>query len=135
MSRMSQASLIVAAALGPLSGSLAAHDIYTELRSQTGLPCCGGDPRTGDCEPVTYRMLPNGNALVRSKRYGATIQVARARITWASVPGSRDEAHWCGAPRVSYFGNGIRQPPLQYPPDDTDPRFVTICAYIDPGGT
>lgn len=108
----------------------AAHDIYSDLRSNTGVPCCGGE----DCEPVSYRILPNGDALVSSKRYRATIRVAKERITWTAIPGSRDEAHWCGAPRVSYFGNGVRQPPLRYPPDDTDPAFVTTCAFIDPGG-
>jgi hypothetical protein len=118
-----------------VSSPAAGHDIYSPLRSNSGVPCCGGDPKTGDCEPVTYRLLPNGDALVTSRRYGAQIRVAKGRITWSSVPGSRSEAHWCGVPRAAYFGNGGRQAPLQYPPDDTDPRFVTICTFIDPGAT
>jgi hypothetical protein len=111
------------------------HDIYTPLRSNSGVPCCGGDKTTGDCEAVTYRLLPNGDALVNSKRYRAQIRVAKGRITWSSVPGSKEEAHWCGVPRTAYYGNGTRQAPLQYPPDETDPKFVTICAFIDPGST
>lgn len=113
----------------------AGHDIYAPLRSPSGLPCCGGDRKTGDCEPVTYRLLPDGDVLVDSKRYGSRIRVAKARITWSPVPGSRDAAHWCGVPRSVYFGNRSRPPPMQYPPDDTDPRFVTLCAFIDPGAS
>jgi hypothetical protein len=126
----------LAAALACAGGqSASGHDIYMELRSKQGLPCCGGDPKTGDCEPVTYSILPNGDALIVSKRYRARIRVAQARITWSAVPGSRDEAHWCGVPRKHYYGTGRNAPALMWPPDETDPDFVTLCAFIDPGGT
>jgi hypothetical protein len=133
---MTGSARLLAAMMLVLAGWPAAgHDIYGSLRSNSGVPCCGGDEKTGDCEPVTYRLLPNGDALVRSKRYRAQVRVAKGRITWSAVPGSKNEAHWCGVPRAVYFGNGSRQAPLQYPPDDTDPLFVTICAFIDPGAS
>ncbi len=125
------AALLTCAAC-PLASS---HDIYMGLRSKQGLPCCGGDAKTGDCEPVTYSILPNGDALIVSKRYRARVRVAKARITWSAVPGSRDEAHWCGAPRKQYYGSSRNAPVLMWPPDETDPEFVTLCAFIDPGGT
>lgn len=124
-------ALLLVLATGPSSG----HDIYTPLRSNSGVPCCGGDEKTGDCEPVTYRLLPNGDALVTSRRYRAQIRVAKARITWSAVPGSKEEAHWCGVPRSAYYGTRARRAPLQYPPDETDPVFVTVCTFIDPGSS
>lgn len=135
MAALCRAALATTLALMHATTAGLAHDIYTPLRSNSGVPCCGGDPQTGDCEAVTYRILPNGDAVVTSKRYRAQIRVAKARITWSAVPGSRDEAHWCGVPRSAYFGNSARPAPLQYPPDNTDPVFVTVCAFIDPGGT
>lgn len=135
MARWYRAAVVAASAVVVSIPSVRAHDIYTPLRSNSGVPCCGGDAKTGDCEPAVYKILPNGDALVTSKRYRAQIRVAKARITWSAVEGSKDEAHWCGVPRSAYFGNGGRSAPLQYPPDNTDPVFVTICAFIDPGGT
>jgi hypothetical protein len=135
MSLLCRWTMMAAFALLVPGGIAVGHDIYTPLRSPSGVPCCGGDEKTGDCEPVTYRILPNGDALVSSRRYRARIHVARARITWSAVPGSKAEAHWCGVPRSTYFGSGPNPPRLQWPPDDTDPAFVTLCAFIDPGGT
>jgi hypothetical protein len=117
------------------AGMACAHDIYKDLRSPQGALCCGGDPRTGDCEPVAYTLLPSGDVEMFSRRYNARIHVARRRITWAAIPGSHVEAHWCGQRRISYFGTRPEPPPMIYPPEEGDPDFVTFCAFIDPGGS
>ena len=37
-------------------GPIQAHDIYTDLLTPSGLPCC----HDGDCRPVPYRLTPKG---------------------------------------------------------------------------
>src|SRR3954470_5118304 len=37
-------------------GPIQAHDIYTELLTPSGLPCC----HDGDCRPVPYRLTSKG---------------------------------------------------------------------------
>jgi hypothetical protein len=118
-------TLLVAATL---AAPAMAHDIYSNLYSPAGKLCCGGDPVTGDCEAVTYRMQATGDVEVQSRRYGATVLVSRDKVTWSAVPGSKDEAHWCGKPRASGGPNW----PVQS--DDPDPSFHTFCAFIAPGG-
>jgi hypothetical protein len=114
-----------------------AHDIYRELQTPQGTPCCGGDPVTGDCEPLEesqFTLHPDGSATVRSARYGAAIQVAAARITWLPLPPGRDgrtyPGHWCGAPRQQ----ASRVYPAPVVPWNPDPVYWTYCAFIAPGG-
>jgi hypothetical protein len=107
----------------------AAHDVYTHLMSPSGRLCCGGDPVTGDCESVSYRMRPTGDVEVQSRRYNASVLVARQKITWSAVPGSPDEAHWCGKPRSAFLHD------MPAETDDPDPNFHTFCAFIAPGGS
>ena len=117
-----------------LAGPVAAHEIYNNFYSG-GAPglgrwCCNGNAEgtSGDCAPATYEMLPNGDALMQSKRYpGKVIHVAASRILWMTIPGGEAfEAHLCALPRSPSDG-----PPTA---EDPDPEFVTLCAAISPGG-
>lgn len=117
---------LFAAALSSAAPGVGAHDIYGELRDSAGRLCCGGDPVTGDCEPVAYVLRPDGDAEMHSSRHGAWIRVASSRITWIALDGSTAEAHWCGRPRR----RAIRAPTISA--DDPDPDFVTFCAFIAP---
>jgi hypothetical protein len=119
--------LLTALIAAGLAAPAMAHDIYSNLYSPSGKLCCGGDPVTGDCEAVTYRMQPTGDVEIQSRRYRSSVLVSRDKITWSSVPGSKDEAHWCGKPR-----RGMGNWPVQS--DDPDPNFHTFCAFIAPGG-
>jgi hypothetical protein len=111
-----------------LSEPLAAHDIYMTLHEKMDISkmlCCGGDEKTGDCEAVTYQILPNGDAIFTSRRYGKPVLVAKDKIGWFGVPGGEySEAHWCGRP-----GQFTHTDPTQI-----DPEFTTYCAFIAPGG-
>lgn len=106
-----------------------AHDVYNQLRSATGQLCCGGDPVTGDCEGiVSPHENVDGSATFFSKRYGASVLVAKDKITWLPVPGGEDyEAHWCGVPRA-------KVPLAPVNDDNPDPGFWTYCAFWAPGG-
>src|SRR5690349_12129116 len=104
-----------------------AHDVYTSLRSRTGIVCCSGQ----DCEPVTYRLLPSGDVHVFSNRFKAVILVPQSMIIWSPVPGSPDEAHWRGKLLTPMLGDVYPQ----VTPGEPDPRYVTYCAFIDPGGS
>jgi hypothetical protein len=115
------------------AGPALAHDIYGQFYSGgapgVGRWCCNGNTEgtTGDCAPAEYRMLPDGSALMQSKRYpGKTIHVAAGRILWMTIPGGEAfEAHLCALPR---------RPGEAVTPDDPDPEFVTLCAAINPRG-
>jgi hypothetical protein len=100
-----------------------AHDIYTNQREKglpTGFPCCGGDPETGDCEAVQYRMLPNGDAVVTSNRYKRQVLIAGPRIAWMTIPGGEwSEAHWCGKPRSGMTSAQALPPDADQPDPET----------------
>ncbi len=92
----------------------ALHDIYKELYENgrykneggKGLQCCGGDPYDGDCEPIgsNYAILPNGDAVFASQRYGANVLVARDKILWMSIRGGEfSQAHWCGRCALNWY--------------------------------
>lgn len=120
--------VLVYAALTPSK----AHDIYNGLHE--GLDpaaklCCGGDPVTGDCEAVEYKVFANGDALIFSKRYQRSVMIARDKITWLAIPGGEAfEAHWCGKP-IEKMGY-----PPSPDPEQIDPQTYTYCAFIRPGG-
>lgn len=123
----------LALALTLFSTVVSSHDIYSNLHegmSPAGRLCCGGDPNTGDCEAVysNYRILPNGDAVILTKRYGGqSVLIAKNRIQWFAVPGGEEsEVHWCGKPRAN----------TTYPQDaeNIDPVFHTYCIFIRPGG-
>lgn len=114
-----------------------AHDIYTNLYSG-GAPgigqwCCSGDAVTGDCEAVgsNYRIEPNGDAVILSRRYSRQVRIGREKITWLPVTGGEtSEAHWCGKPRPAL--SATPAPPVNE--EQPDPDTWTYCAFITPGG-
>jgi hypothetical protein len=117
-------------AFAVLSGFLSVmpvHDIYTDLKSPNGSPCCAQN----DCEWVDYRVHPNGDVDIESRRFGAVVRVHRDMILWSHIEGSTHTAHWCGGRRSELLGTLVPQ----IVADNPDPAFVTFCAFIDPGGT
>ena len=100
------------------------HSIYTDLhefRDPQGQRCCGDT----DCEVVDYRMQPNGDAIIFSRRHKASVKIAAKKIGWMEVPGGEAfEAHWCGFKRESLDLNMMQ----------ADPHFHTYCMFIRPGG-
>src|SRR5204863_33515 len=75
-----------------------AHDIYTDLRDRGGYRCCDGD----DCEAVgsDFVILPDGGALLMSRKQGRWVRIAREKITFMVLKGGESsEAHWCGRRR------------------------------------
>jgi hypothetical protein len=132
------AALGLAAALFRLSmGEAYGHEYYNKLRESydqtTGRLCCGGDPQTGDCEAVAYQILPNGDAIFFTSRYGQRkVLIAKERIFWMAVPGGEaNEAHWCGKPRSAFPSAGAALP---VDAEQPDPEVWTYCAFIAPGG-
>lgn len=121
---------LILAAFGGLT--VLVHDPYGGLRDPVGRICCSGDKKQGDCEAVTFRLTPEGDAVISSRRYGADVLVARDRIVWSPVPGSAEPAHWCGVPRARATRGGQRSP---VDPDNPDPGYLTLCAFIDPGSS
>lgn len=110
-----------------------AHDIYNRLYEKgepNGRLCCGGDPVTGDCEGIAnYEVLPNGDALFVTQRYGGkTVRIGKEKIGWMMIPGGEAfEAHWCGVPRTKVYLAPVQD-------DNPDTEFWTYCAFIAPGG-
>jgi len=125
--------LAAVVALGLLVGGAWAHDIYNGVRDHRGILCCGGDPVTGDCEKLEAEqivMSRDGSARMFSKRYGAWITVGRDLILPTAIPGDGGAAgHFCGMPRQKV---GRMTEPLS--DDQPDPKFVTYCAFVAPGG-
>ena len=103
-----------------------AHDVYSTLRSPHNIPCCSSQ----DCEPVDYYVHPSGEIFMVSRKYGAVIRVPLEYVIWSHVEGSPEQAHWCGTRRTYVLGTLV---PFLAPGED--PRFVTYCAFIDPGGS
>lgn len=109
------------------------HDVYTGLRGNQGQLCCGGDPVTGDCEPLQWEQVAihqDGTVTIQSKRYTGSVTVAAEKITWLPVAAGPDgiqyPGHWCGVrntmtSRVEF-------------PDQIDRAFWTYCLFLAPGG-
>lgn len=121
--------LIVLAMCAFLASAAMAHDIYKGVTGTHGNLCCGGDPKTGDCEALTFDQIheKNGVFVIDSKRYGKPVLLPHDRIIWGGVPGEvpGTAGHWCGVPRVQPAVTDDKQP---------DPDFITLCAFIAPGG-
>ena len=119
---------LIAGALALLSvQTTSAHDIYRDLRegySQTGPLCCGGDPVTGDCEGIghdNYRITKEGDLILNSRRYKATVRVPADQVVWLQIPDPLNHpVHWCGKP----LGD----------PADPAVDWKTFCAFVSPGG-
>jgi hypothetical protein len=108
-----------------------AHDVYKDVRSKGGQLCCGGDPKTGDCEGVEqYEILPSGDARIYSNRYGAWILIGKDKITWLPILEEgevKHPAHYCGVPRTKVFL-------APFTDDNPDKAYWTYCAFIADGG-
>jgi len=119
-------TLLAAALALVLIQAATAHDIYRDLRegySATG-PLCGGDPVTGDCEGIghgAYRITAEGDLILQSRRYKATVRVPADRVVWLQIPDPLNRpVHWCGRP----LGD----------PTQPDVEWQTYCAFVSPGG-
>lgn len=122
---------LIAAALCVACVSVAyGHDIYMSVK-RNGIPCCGGDPVTGDCEALTDEQIkvnPDGSAEMYSKRYKRWIAVAGSVIEWNTVPGDKpeDAGHICAKPyAMTALGKDTSQ---------IDPDYFVFCAFVKPGG-
>lgn len=125
------ASFVVAVMAGASAakGHAPYNDFYSSGTPGVGRWCCNGnlEGTTGDCAPAEYRLLRDGSAMMRSKRYpDKEIHVAATRILWLTLPGAEAfEAHLCAVPRqVGTLPNA----------EDPDPEFTTLCAAINPRG-
>jgi hypothetical protein len=128
---------VAAIVLGALFAAPAsAHGIFKDLLSEAGTSCCSGaDDETGDCERLTADQVifKQTTVIIRSKRYKASVVVPMHRTQW-KVPEHLEPGYvgvWCGQPRVPdkpglpLAGLTQRQP---------DPRTVTYCLFLEPGG-
>lgn len=108
------------------------HDIYMSVKKR-GIPCCGGQADTGDCEPLRDEQIQvNADGTVRmySRRYSAWILVSKELVDWDTIPGDKpeDAGHYCGKPKTGLSGYGTTDE-IQ-----ADPGFFTYCAFVKPGG-
>ena len=89
-------------------GLLQAHDIYTDLFTRSGLPCC----HEGDCRPVPYRLAPRGAQMFVD---GQWLDIPRGSIQYRTLAGDRGETgggHWCGLrDAMGYFTRCAILPP------------------------
>ena len=85
-----------------------AHDIYTDLLTRSGLPCC----HDGDCRPVPYRQTFKGVQMFVDEQW---LDIPRSSIQYRSLAGDRGEtggAHWCGLrDAMGYFTRCAILPP------------------------
>ena len=117
------------------SATAHAHDGYQSLRSNNGQLCCGGDPVTGDCEPLDdqdVQIFADGSASFYSHRYKARVQIGREKIVWLPTgvldeKGQEHPIHWCGVPRSKVYLAPVND-------ENPDKAFWTYCAFITPGG-
>jgi hypothetical protein len=93
-------ALMAAIALLCLSGTVLAHDIYTNLRDRNGNPCCGGE----DCMPVEALLLPDGNYYLPAS--GEVISADMA------TPSPDDRFHHCANAFDSWPGPVSDETPI-----------------------
>lgn len=115
-----------------LTAPARAHDIYLNLHRNydgTGMLCCGGDEKTGDCEGISdFTVNADGSARMFSRRYNMSFTVAPHMITWMAVPGGDNfQAHFCGKPRALISPDYTNL-------DQIDAGMWIYCAFITPGG-
>jgi hypothetical protein len=89
-------------------GPIQAHDIYTDLLTRSGLPCC----HDGDCRPVPYRLTHKGVQMFVDEQW---LDIPRGSIQYRTLAGDRGEtagAHWCGLrDAMGYFTRCAILPP------------------------
>jgi len=65
-------------------GPIQAHDIYTDLLTRSGLPCC----HDGDCRPVRYRLMPKEVQMFVDEQW---LDIPRGIIQYRTFAGDRGE--------------------------------------------
>jgi len=89
-------------------GPIQAHDIYKDLLTRSGLPCC----HEGDCRPVPYRLAPKGLQMFVD---GQWLYIARGSIQYRTLAGDHGGtggSHWCGLrDAIGYFTRCAILPP------------------------
>jgi hypothetical protein len=93
-------NLVAAIALLCLSGTVLAHDIYTDLRDRDGHLCCNGQ----DCKPVEATVLPNGNYYLP-----ASDEIIPAEM---ATPSPDDRFHHCANAFDSWPGPVSEDTPI-----------------------
>ncbi|MBM6583654.1 hypothetical protein ILT44_25980 [Microvirga sp. BT689] len=85
-----------------------AHDIYTDLLTRSGLPCC----HDGDCRPVPYRLTLKRVQMFVDEQW---LDIPRGSIQYRTLAGDRGEtggSHWCGLrDAMGYFTRCAILPP------------------------
>jgi hypothetical protein len=114
------ATLFVAAC-----GASEAHDIYSGVRSKSGMLCCGGN----DCAATSYRE--QGGRFAFLTREQEWIEIPQERIIFLPIPGdppSNDShrAHLCYRSATDFDRQG---------PSSTNvfDDIYLYCAFIPPG--
>lgn len=129
-------AMAIALAWLALAGPARAHDIYKDVRVN-GLPCCGGDPVTGDCEALSSAQISLGRDIrVFSKRWGVWVVIPEHRVQWMPLPGEPEPpapGHWCGKPREKMASGYGSVAPADA--DQPDPAIWTYCIFLGPPGT
>src|SRR5215212_7738235 len=89
-------------------GPIQAHDIYTDLLTRSGLPCC----HDGDCRPVPYRLTPKEVQMFVDEQW---LDIPRGIIQYRTFAGDRGETggvHWCRLQdAMGYFTRRAILPP------------------------
>lgn len=101
------------------STSTLAHEIYADLKSKNGTPCCS----RAHCRPAHFMNTPQG---VKMFVEGAWLLVADELVQHRALAGDTGETrggHWCGLSDWSNDGPGHTPYPLR----------VTYCAILPPG--
>ncbi len=100
-----------------------AHDIYKDLLTRSGLPCC----HNGDCRPVPYRLTPKGVQMFVDEQW---LDIRRSSIQYRILVGDRGETgggHWCGLRDAL----GILPAVRSYRPSPP-PLIRASCGKVDP---
>ena len=94
-------------------GPIQAHDIYKDLLTRSGLPCC----HEGDCRPVPYCLAPKGVQMFVDEQWldipRSSINTAPLRVTVAKqgeLIGAGCEMPWGILPAVRSYRPS--RPPL-----------------------
>ena len=100
--------LLVSSLLVMWPGLIQAHDIYTDLLTRSGLPCC----HEGDCRPVPYRLTLKGVQMFVDEQW---LDIPRSSIQYRILAGDRGQTgggHWCGLrDAIGYFTRCAILPP------------------------
>lgn len=105
--------------------STSPHDIYTGLRSKSGMLCCGGN----DCSTTTYRE--RGGEFEFLTKEGEWVEIPQDRIQFLPIPGDPPSGE-------SHLAHLYYRAANEF--DKSGPTSVNVmgsiylyCAFIPPG--